>query len=66
MNITSGQSAKKEHLSNGAVTACNKRTSGPGKNDFDSFKWMAEKYPEDCCKVCLDRFNERTKKIFGQ
>jgi hypothetical protein len=59
MNITSGQSAQKQHLENGSLTACNRRTSGIGKNDFQSFKWLAEKYPEVCCQKCLNRFNQK-------
>jgi hypothetical protein len=63
MNIASGQSCKKEHLSNGAVTACNRRTSGIGKNSFDSFKWIAENHPNNCCQKCLNRFNEKQNRI---
>jgi hypothetical protein len=59
MNITKGQSSKKQHLSNGAVTACNRRTSGINTHDFQSFKWSAEKYPEVCCQKCLNRFNQK-------
>ena len=63
MNIAAGQSAKKEHLRNGAVTACNRRTSGIGSNDFQSFKWWAEKYPDACCQKCLSRFNEKQNSL---
>ena len=63
MNITAGQSAKKEHLSNGAVTACNRRTSGIGSNDFQSFKWWVEKHPYACCQKCLNRFNEKQNRL---
>jgi hypothetical protein len=62
MNITAGQSAVKQHLSNGSMTACNRRTSGIGKNSFDEFKWVAENYPEVCCSKCLNRFNEKINK----
>jgi hypothetical protein len=63
MIITKGSSAKKEHLSNGATTACNFRTSGIGKNEFDSFKWLAENHPEVCCEKCLNRFIEKSNRI---
>jgi hypothetical protein len=63
MNITAGQSAKKQHLSNGAVTSCNRRTSGIGSNDFQSFKWWAEKHPDACCQKCLNRYNEKQNRL---
>jgi hypothetical protein len=63
MNIAAGQSAKKQHLSNGAVTACNRKSSGIGKNDFESFKWFAQKYPDACCQKCLNRFNEKQNRL---
>ena len=63
INITAGQSAKKEHLRNGAATACNRRTSGIGNNEFEDFKWIAEKYPEYCCQKCLNRFNEKMNRL---
>jgi hypothetical protein len=59
MNITAGQSAKKQHLQNGSLTACNRKSSGIGLNDFQGFKWWVEKYPEICCQKCLNRFNEK-------
>jgi len=59
MNITKGQSSQKEHLSNGSFTACNRRLSGIATNDFDHFKWCAEKYPESCCQKCFNRFIEK-------
>jgi hypothetical protein len=59
MNIAAGESAKKQHLSNGSLTYCNRKTSGIGKNDFQSFKWWAENYPNSCCQKCLNRFNEK-------
>ncbi len=59
MNISAGQSSQKQHLSNGALTACNRRTSGIGKNDKESFKWWVEKYPQECCQKCLTRFNQK-------
>jgi hypothetical protein len=63
MNITAGQSAKKQHLSNGAVTACNRRTSGIGKNSFEEFKWIVEKNTDVCCQKCLNRFIEKQNQI---
>jgi hypothetical protein len=63
MNITKGQSVAKEHLQNGSMTACNRRTSGVGKNEFESFKFFANKYPESCCKVCLTKYNERLERL---
>lgn len=61
--ITAGQSSKRQHLRNGAGTACNRRTSGIGANDFEDFKWSAEKYPEYCCQKCLNRFNEKMNRL---
>ncbi len=63
MNITKGQSVSKEHLQNGSMTACNRRTSGAGKNEFESFKFFVDKYPESCCKVCLTKYNERLERL---
>ena len=63
MNISKGQSSVKQHLSNGAVTSCNRRTSGIGSNSFDSFKWWAEKYPNECCQRCLNKFKEKSNKL---
>jgi hypothetical protein len=65
MNISKGQSAKKEHLSNGARTACNLKTSGIGSNSFDSFKWSVENHPEVCCQKCLKRFYEKANKVIA-
>jgi hypothetical protein len=62
MNITAGESAKKQHLRNGALTACNRKTSGIGNNDFEYFKWWAEEHPEICCQKCLNRYNEKINK----
>jgi hypothetical protein len=59
-NISAGQSAIKEHLSNGAYTACNRKTSF-AKNDFQDFKWLVENYPDNCCKKCLNRFLQKSK-----
>jgi hypothetical protein len=59
MNIASGQSAKKQHLVNGSMTACNRRNSGIGLNDFNDFKWWADKHPDACCQKCLNRFTEK-------
>jgi|LakMenE18May11ns_1017448.scaffolds.fasta_scaffold9750551_1 hypothetical protein len=63
MNITSGQSAQKQHLENGALTACNRKSSGINKNSFESFKWWADKYPEVCCTKCLNRFTEKSNRL---
>ncbi len=62
-NITAGQSAIKEHLRNGASTACNRKTSGIANNDFQDFKWVVENYPDTCCKKCLNRFNEKQNRL---
>ena len=62
MNNTKGESAKKQHLSNGSLTACNIKTSGINKNDFQSFKFWAEKYQNICCIKCLNIFNEKQNK----
>jgi hypothetical protein len=59
MNITAGQSAKKQHLVNGSLTACNRKSSGIGLNDFQEFNWWVEKHPEVCCQKCLNRFIEK-------
>jgi len=61
MNLATGESAKKQHLSLGSRTECNRRTSMP--NGLESFKWYAEKYPEHCCQKCLNRFNEKINKL---
>ena len=63
MNLTNGQSSKKQHLQSGASTACLRKTSGINNNDFSSFKWWAEKYPEICCTKCLNRFHEKANRI---
>jgi len=60
MNLATGNSAKKEHWSRGAKTACNRKMS-VGKNDTEIFKIIAEKNPEFCCSKCLIQFN-RIKK----
>jgi hypothetical protein len=62
MNITSGQSAKKQHLSNGSLTACNRRTSF-SQHDFESFKWTAENWSSHCCQKCLNSFNEKQNRL---
>lgn len=62
MNTTKGQSAEKQHLSNGSMTACNRKSSGINKNDFKEYGWWAEKHPEVCCKKCLNRFLEKSNK----
>jgi hypothetical protein len=59
MIITAGGSMQKQHLRNGSRTACNRRTSGIGNNDKNEFKFWAEKYPEECCKKCLIRYNQK-------
>jgi hypothetical protein len=60
MNIVSGQSAKKQHLSVGSITACNRKMS-IGKNDYIDFKSWVNSNPEICCSKCLAQFN-RIKK----
>jgi hypothetical protein len=62
MNIAAGQSSQKQHLSNGAVTACNRKTSGIGSNDLQSFKWWVEKYPNVCCLKCTNTYNQKQNK----
>jgi hypothetical protein len=56
MNLATGNSAKKEHLSKGAYTACNRKMS-TFKNEYDSFKHYANNYPQICCTKCLEQFN---------
>ena len=34
-----------------------------GSNSFDSFKWWAEKYPNECCQRCLNKFKEKSNKL---
>jgi hypothetical protein len=63
MDISKGQSVAKEHLRNGSITSCNRRTSGIGNNEFNDFKWYATKYPESCCKICLTKYNERLERL---
>jgi hypothetical protein len=63
MNLTSGQSSQKEHLRNGSKTACNRRTSGIGVSEFKDYKFSATNYPEDCCKVCLTKYNEQLERL---
>lgn len=63
MNITAGQTTKKEHLRNGSKTACNRKSSGIGLHDFNDYKWHVTNYPEDCCKICLSRFNEKLERL---
>ena len=53
INIAAGQLSKRQHLRNGAGTACNRRTSGIGNNDFEDFKWIAEKHPEYDVRVSI-------------
>lgn len=62
MIIAKGSSAKKEHLINGASTACSLRLGGHGCNSIEQFKWVAENHPEVCCSKCLNRFNEKINK----
>lgn len=62
MNTTKGQSTQKQHLRNGSRTACNRITTGININDFESYKWWAEKYPKNCCKICLDRYTEKNNR----
>ena len=61
MNIAKGQSSKKQHLVKDARTECNLKLSGHAEG-MDGFAWWAEKYPETCCKKCLNRFKERVIK----
>jgi hypothetical protein len=61
MNTTKGQSAVKQHLRSGSKTSCNRKTSGIGNNEVNDFKWWFEKYPEQCCIICLNRFIEKAK-----
>jgi hypothetical protein len=63
MNITSGQSAVKQHLMNGSKTYCNRKTSGIGANDYKSFEWAVENHIHICCKKCLNTFNEKKNRI---
>ena len=56
MNLATGNSAKKEHWSRGAKTACNRKMS-VGKNDTDFFKLIAAQSPQMCCSKCLAKFN---------
>lgn len=63
---TSFSSAKKDHWRSGKLhgsrTACNRRTSGPNANETDRFSWLVEKYPQDCCVVCLTKYKEKFNK----
>jgi len=61
MNISAGQSSKKEHLGNGSRTACNRKTSGIGCNGLESFKWWVEKHPDACCEKCKSVFIKKIK-----
>lgn len=63
MNISKGQSSQKQHLSNGSLTACNVKSSGFNKNDFESYKWWAENHIEACCTKCLNRFYEKQDRL---
>ena len=60
MNLVSGNSAKKEHWSSGAKTACNRKMS-IGKNDTESFRWVLTNYPEMCCHKCVSEFTRLKK-----
>jgi hypothetical protein len=62
MNLTSSETLKKSHLTNGSRTACNRKLSGVGVSEF-FFKLYAEKYPEECCKVCLSKFNNKLEMV---
>jgi hypothetical protein len=59
-----GYSAKKEHWQvykiHGVNTSCKKRLSYSG-NSNEQFKFLMEKYPEDCCKKCSEKFTEYQK-----
>lgn len=62
-NLTSFSSAKKEHLRYiGANTECNKKTSGINVNNLEQFAWLVERYPQNCCKKCLQKYIELISK----
>tara|TARA_R110000868_G_scaffold403796_2_gene681386 strand:- start:373 stop:585 length:213 start_codon:yes stop_codon:yes gene_type:complete len=58
MNLTSSKLLKKAHLTHGGITACNRKASGNGVSEF-FYNLYAEKYPEECCKICLSKFNHK-------
>jgi len=58
MNTVTGNSAKKEHWSRGATTACNRKMS-TGKSDTEIFKLMVQSKPEMCCSKCLAQFKRK-------
>lgn len=60
MNTVTGNSSKKEHLSKGATTVCNRKMS-TGKNDRSFFEWIATNRPETCCTVCLEKYTQSLK-----
>jgi hypothetical protein len=62
MIITKGTYAKKEHLFNGAKTACNIRISG-GACSMAEFQYWVDNAPDLCCQKCLNRFIERQSRI---
>ena len=64
--IAAFSSAKKQHWRSGKLhgsrTACNRRTSGPNSNETDHYSFWVNKYPEDCCVVCLTKYKEKFNK----
>ena len=62
MNLTSSKLLKKAHLTKGGISACNRRTSGNGVSEF-FYNLYAEKYPEECCKICLSKFNKQLERL---
>lgn len=64
--ITDFSYARKEHWRSGklhgAKTACQRKTSGVGTNETESFEFWATKHPEVCCSKCLARYNEYTER----
>jgi hypothetical protein len=63
MNTTSGESSAKQHLTNGSKTACNRKSSGHNKNEFESFKWWMDNAPHLCCQKCSNRFIEKLNNL---
>ena len=54
-----GDHAVKEHLSNGSKTRC--KRNAIHKNDYKEFAFIAEKYPEICCQICLNFYKMNHK-----
>jgi hypothetical protein len=57
MNITTGQSAQKTHLSMGPKTACNRKIS-VGKEPLTMFIQTMRDYPQECCARCVAKAKE--------